>query len=42
MKTRACLKQCRTAPNIMVDGKIYSGKSVKEIVSMVTGPDTYI
>ena len=26
MKTRACLKQCRTAPNIMVDGKICSGK----------------
>lgn len=42
MKTRACLKQCRTTPNIMVDGKIYSGKSVKEIVSMVTGHGTHI
>ena len=37
MKTRACLKQCRTAPNIMVDGKICSGKSAEEIISMVMG-----
>lgn len=29
--TRNCLKQCRTSPNIQIDGKLYPAMSVKEL-----------
>lgn len=35
LKTRACLKHCRTAPNVMIDGCMYSGKNADDIVKMV-------
>ncbi len=35
LSTRSCLKSCRTAPNIQVDGKICSGKSAEEILRLV-------
>ena len=31
LQTRNCLKQCRTAPNLMIDGKIYSGQELEDI-----------
>lgn len=36
LKTRSCLKHCRTAPNVMIDGCMYSGKDADDIVKMVT------
>lgn len=35
LRTSSCLKHCRTAPNILVDGALCSGKSAKEILEMV-------
>lgn len=35
--TWSCLKSCRTAPNVMVDGKICSGLSAEEILGRVEG-----
>ena len=37
VSTRSCLKSCRTAPNVMVDGKICSGLSAEEILGRVEG-----
>lgn len=31
LRTQNCLKKCGTAPNIMVDGILYSGKHLKDI-----------
>ena len=31
LRTRNCLKQCRTSPNIMIDGTIYSGDDLKDL-----------
>ena len=35
LKTRACLKQCRTAPNILIDGKLYSNVTAKELLKLI-------
>lgn len=35
LRTRNCLKNCRTAPNILVDGVLYSGKTVDEIIKII-------
>ena len=37
VSTRSCLKSCRTAPNVMVDGKICSGESAEGILGRVVG-----
>ena len=37
LKTRSCLKHCRTAPNVMVDGCLCCGKSAEEIAKLVSG-----
>ena len=37
VSTRSCLKSCRTAPNVMVDGEICSGLSAGEIFRRVEG-----
>lgn len=31
LRTRNCMKQCRTSPNIMIDGEIYSGDDLKDL-----------
>lgn len=36
LKTRACLKHCRTAPNVMIDGCLHCGKKADEIIKMVS------
>lgn len=38
LKTRACLKNCRTAPNVVIDGCLYSGKDADSIIKMVNVP----
>lgn len=35
LRTRACLKKCRMAPNVIVDGHMYSGSSVEEILKLL-------
>ena len=35
VRIRNCLKNCKGAPNVMVDGVVYSGLSVDEIIKMV-------
>ena len=35
LRTRNCLKQCRTSPNILIDGDLYSGECVKDIRSLL-------
>ena len=35
IKTRPCLKQCRTAPNILIDGKLYSNMTAKDVLKLV-------
>ena len=37
VSTRSCLKSCRTAPNVMVDGKICPGLNAGEILARVVG-----
>lgn len=37
MSTRPCLKSCRTAPNVMVDGKLCPGLTAGEILRIVEG-----
>lgn len=36
LKTRPCLKQCRTAPNVMVDGTVYSAINADELMKLVS------
>ena len=33
--TRNCLKQCKTSPNMLVDGKLYSGLTVEKAIEIV-------
>ena len=33
--TRNCLKQCKTSPNMLVDGKLYSGLTVEKALEIV-------
>lgn len=35
VRTRNCLKNCKAAPNAMVDGVLYSGITVDEIIKIV-------
>ncbi len=35
LRTVNCLRNCRTAPNIFVDGVLYSGKTMDEIIKIV-------
>lgn len=35
LRTRNCLKQCRTSPNILIDGDLYSGECVNDIKSLL-------
>ena len=39
LRTRNCLKQCRTSPNILIDGDLYSGECVKDIKSLLKNID---
>ena len=32
---RNCLKQCKTSPNMMIDGKLYSGLTVEKALEIV-------
>lgn len=32
LRTQNCLKQCKNAPNVMVDGVIYSGSEIEDIM----------
>ena len=32
LRTRNCLKNCRKAPNVMVDGRMYSGLDAEAIL----------
>ncbi len=31
LRTRNCLKQCRTSPNLLIDGDLYCGDDLKDI-----------
>ena len=35
LKIRNCLKQCRTSPNLYIDGKLYSNVQLSEIVEII-------
>lgn len=35
LRTRNCLKQCRTSPNMYIDGKLYSGEQLKNIKKLL-------
>ena len=35
LRTRSCLKQCRTSPNLLIDGKLYSGDRLKDIPKLL-------
>ena len=35
LETRDCLKQCRTAPNFLLDGKLYSSAGEEEIKKLL-------
>lgn len=35
LRTRNCLKQCRTSPNLMIDGKVYSGDDLKDLKKLL-------
>lgn len=37
LETRSCLKRCRTAPNVMVDGKLAEPGDKREIVKKLLG-----
>lgn len=39
LRTRNCLKQCRTSPNILIDGELYSGDCVKDIKNLLNTID---
>lgn len=42
LKTRTCLKKCRMAPNVLIDGVCYVGKSVKEILELLSDGSRYV
>ena len=35
LRTQNCLKQCRTSPNLLIDGKLYSGERLKNIKKLL-------
>lgn len=35
LRTRNCLKQCRTSPNILIDGRLYSGEKLRDISKLL-------
>lgn len=35
IRTRSCLKQCRTAPNILVDGVLHTGVTEKDLLGLI-------
>lgn len=35
LETRDCLKQCRTAPNFLLDGKLYAGSSSHDVKKLI-------
>lgn len=35
LKIQNCLKQCRTSPNLMIDGKLYSGVTAEQIPGLL-------
>lgn len=35
LRTRNCLKQCRTSPNLMLDGKLYSKVKIENIKKLL-------
>lgn len=35
LRTRNCLKQCRTSPNLMIDGKLYSKIEIENIKKLL-------
>lgn len=35
LRTRNCLKHCKTAPNILIDGKLYSGEKLRDIKALL-------
>ena len=35
LRTRNCLKQCRTSPNMYIDRKLYSGEQLKDIKTLL-------
>lgn len=35
MAVRNCLKQCKTSPNMMIDGKLYSNLTVEKAIELV-------
>ena len=35
LRTRNCLKKCKTAPNIMIDGIVYSGDELQDIKNLL-------
>lgn len=36
LKTQNCLKQCRTAPNLMIDGKVYRQVRPEEVAELLS------
>lgn len=36
MKTQNCLKQCRTAPNLMIDGKVYRQVKPEDVQGLLS------
>lgn len=36
VRTRSCIKQCRTAPNLLVDGRSCTSRNVEEILKLVS------
>ena len=35
LRTQNCLKQCRTSPNLLIDGKLYSGDQIRNIKKLL-------
>lgn len=35
LKTQNCLKQCKTSPNLMIDGVLYSGEQLKNLKKLL-------
>lgn len=36
LKSQICLKQCRTSPNLMIDGKVYGHVKPEEIPELLS------
>ena len=35
LRTQNCLKQCKTSPNLMIDGVLYSGEKLKNLKKLL-------